>query len=254
MKKLWFLLLIVWFLGFSGYGFAKTWYYNDYAQYSKVIRVNTFANVLSYYEYGKKIGEMQASVGDKRNYTPEGRFRITNKHEFMYSKSAGKFMPFWMEFWRGKYGIHALAEDSAGNLNTSSVIGNTAAWWCVRLEKSNAETLYKRSEIGTKVLIAYDKHEFANPIVDKETIKKYYTLISKADYNNAFLMKTSPTSSLKDFIKTYTWTTIVVDDIVQIDGGEYKASLSYTKDTKTRKGKATFFVARGKIVRSFITK
>lgn len=55
-------------------------------------------------------------------------------------------MPFWMEFWRGKYGIHALAEDSDGNLNSSSVIGDTAAGGCVRLNKDNAQTLYNRAD------------------------------------------------------------------------------------------------------------
>jgi len=234
--------------------FWKTWYYNDYTKYTKVIRVNTFANMLSYYESGKKIGEMEISAWDKRNYTPEGKFRITNKHEFMYSKSAWKFMPFWMEFWRGKYGIHALAEDSAGNLNTSSVIGTAAAGGCVRLDKTNAEILYNWADIWTTILIAYDKTEFANPEQDKETIKTYYRLLNAGKYEEAILMKSIKPDSLQSFINSYRGFTITIDSITQVNGWEYTVKLTYTKEKKISKAKASFSVSRGKIVRSFIVR
>gem|GEM_PF-5921874 len=42
-----FLLLI--------YSTTNSYYYDDYKNYDKVIRVNTFAMKLSYYEKGKKI-------------------------------------------------------------------------------------------------------------------------------------------------------------------------------------------------------
>ncbi|MEI6426242.1 MAG: L,D-transpeptidase [Candidatus Absconditabacteria bacterium] len=255
MRKILVLVLVV--LGgftISMQSFGKTWYYNDYTKYAKVIKVNTFANILSYYEYGEKIGEMPTSAGDKKNYTPEGRFRIINKHDFMYSKSAGKFMPFWMEFWKGKYGIHALAEDSAGNLNTSSVIGEAAPGGCVRLNSTNAETLYNWAEIGTPVFIAYDKSEFANPEKDKETINTYYTLINAGKYQEALLMKTIKPDSLQLFIDTYHGLTIHVDSISQITGGEYIVKLTYTKEKRISQVKANFSISKGKIIRSFIMK
>ena len=254
MKKyIAFLILTIGVFAFSMQSFWKTWYYNDYTKYAKVIKVNTFANMLSYYEYWKKIGEMQISAGDKANYTPEGRFRITNKHEFMYSKSAWKFMPFWMEFWKGKYGIHGLAEDRSNNLDTSSVIWESAPGWCVRLEKTNSQILYNWAEIWTTILIAYDKNEFANPTEDKETIKTYYKLIHAGKYKEALSMKAIK-PDLQVFINTYRGLTIHVDDITQVSGWEYIVKLTYTKDKKTSKVKASFSVSKGEIVRSFIMK
>ena len=255
MKKILVLLFVViGFLGISMQSFWKTWYYNDYTKYAKVIRVNTFANMLSYYEYWKKIGEIPVSAGDKANYTPEWRFRIINKHDFMYSKSAWKFMPFWMEFWKGKYGIHALAEDAAGNLNTSSVIGTTAAGGCVRLEKTNAQTLYNWAEIWTTILIAYDKNEFANPKEDKATITTYYTLLNAGKYQEALLMKAVKPDSLKSFINSYRGLTMTIDSITQVNGWEYMVKLSYAKEKKISKVKASCSISRGKIVRSFIVR
>ncbi len=255
MKKiLLFVLVVIGWFTMSMQSFWKTWYYNDYTKYAKVIKVNTFANMLSYYEYGKKIGEMPVSAWDKANYTPEWRFRIINKHEFMYSKSAWKFMPFWMEFWKGKYGIHWLAQDSAGKINTSSVIWESAPGGCVRLTENNTKIIYNWAEVWTYILIAYDKNEFANPSKDKETIKTYYNLINTGKYKEAFAMKAIKPDSLQTFINTYHGLTVHVDDISQVNGWEYIVKLTYTTTKKTSSAKANFSVSQGKIIRSFIIK
>ena len=254
MKKYIFsVFLLIGLIGIPLFGFWKTWYYNDYAQYPKSIRVNTFANMLTYYEYWKKIGEMPTSVGNKRNYTPEWKFRIVNKHDFMYSKAAKKFMPFWMEFWRGKYGIHALAETSSGALASSSVIWDTAAWGCVRLSKDNAQKLYNRADKWTYVLIAYDKSEFADITGDKQTIKTYFNFINSGDYEHAFQMKSNKTYSLQIFIKHYSWLTINIQNITPTNDWWYLVKfISITQKNKQVKNK--FFVSGGKIVRSFVVK
>ena len=255
MKKIFFLLFVVigWF-AVSMQSFWKTWYYNDYAKYAKSIKVNTFANMLTYYESWKKVWEMSISAGDRANYTPEGRFRITNKHEFMYSKSAWKFMPFWMEFWKGKYGIHGLAQDSAGKTTTSSVIWTSAPGGCVRLSEANAKILYDWADIGTYVLIAYDKKEFTNLEEDKATIKTYYNLINAGKYEEALLLKVIKPNSLQTFINTYRGLTVHVDDISKVNGWEYIVKLTYTTTKKTSSAKANFSVSQGKIIRSFIIK
>ena len=171
----------------------------------------------------------------------------------MYSKAAKKFMPFWMEFWRGKYGIHALAETSSGALASSSVIWDTAAWGCVRLSKDNAQKLYNRADKWTYVLIAYDKSEFADITGDKQTIKTYFNFINSGDYEHAFQMKSNKTYSLQIFIKHYSWLTINIQNITPTNDWWYLVKfISITQKNKQVKNK--FFVSGGKIVRSFVVK
>lgn len=83
-------------------------YYHDHKQFEKVIKVDTYREVLHLYEQGERIQSFIVSSGNNDHTTPSGRFRITNKNEKMLSKSAGLWMPYWMEFYEGMYGFHAL--------------------------------------------------------------------------------------------------------------------------------------------------
>lgn len=234
---------------------AKADYYNDYENFDKTIRINTYANKLTYYEKGVKIWEFAISSGDSENFTPEGRFVIVNKHERMLSKSAGKWMPYWMEFYNWVYWIHALPEDYNGNLDTTSTIWEVAAGGCVRLYKDEAEKLYEWAELWTYVLVKHDKKEFASLEDDIETIHKYYALISEEKYEEAFDMRLNRAYSLDTFIWIYKGYRLEVADITQTDGWEYRVKTTHYKwDTIVGRSTSKFFVSEGKIVRSYVLK
>lgn len=132
-------------------------YYHDYAQYAKSIRVDTYAEKLSYYEYGKKVATLIISSGNNDHITPSGRFRITNKSPKMLSQSAGLWMPYWMEFYDGEYGIHALPVTYSGeSVRDDSVLGRSAPGGCVRLSEKDAKTLYDWADTETVVLIHHN--------------------------------------------------------------------------------------------------
>ena len=172
------------------------YYYDDYEKYDKVIKINTFSEKLSYYENWKQIWVFDISSWDFENQTPAGRFRIMTKHEFMYSKSAGKWMPHWLEFYNWAYGIHWVATNYRWEAYNSSeeVIWSSAAWGCVRVWDENILKLYNWADYGTVVLIAYDTQEYNNEGKWEEVIKKYFWLINEWDYSSAFNI--DPTSKL----------------------------------------------------------
>lgn len=132
-------------------------YYHDTKGFDKIIKVDTFREVLHLYENGKRIESMIISSGNNDHATPSGRFRISNKHEKMLSKSTGLWMPYWMEFFEGTYGFHALPVTYDGTpVRDESVLGRSANGGCVRLSEKNAQKLYNWAENGTTVLIHYN--------------------------------------------------------------------------------------------------
>lgn len=257
MKKVFY----IFFLGSLFFSFvfsvsAKLYYYDDYERFDKVIKINTYANKLSYYEKWEKIWEMSISSWDEENFTPRWRFMIVNKSELMFSKSAGKWMPYWMEFRNWEYWIHALPEDYNWNLDTTSTIWEVAGGWCVRLSKEDAKKLYEWADNWTYVLIDYDKNEYANEISDVETIKKYYSLISQEKFEDAYNIRLNRGFSLEIFIdlnKNYNFEVI---DIKQVNGWEYYVTTKIfnKKDIKIWTSEAKFFISDEKIVRSFVIK
>ncbi|MEK7137728.1 MAG: L,D-transpeptidase, partial [Patescibacteria group bacterium] len=178
-------------------------FYAEYMQYPKAIRINTFSERLSYYEFGKKMRTFVVSTGDEGHPTPLGRFRIISKNERMLSKSAGVYMPYWMEFLDGKYGIHALPENAQGELATTAAIGDEAGGGCVRLSKQDAEKLYTWAEPGTVVLTGYDVEEYASPVKDVDVIRKYFRLINASDYAGAYALRANRKIPLEEFEEMY---------------------------------------------------
>lgn len=152
---------------FLNTGFA--YYYNENFQYPKSIKINTFAEKLSYYEYWMKIWEFSISSWNKRNQTPWWRFKITNKSPMMWSKTAEKWMPNWMEFYQWKYWIHGLPLDKKyQQIKTEEeVLWKSAWWWCVRVWKTNIKKLYEWADYWTTVLVAYDLEEYKNKTEEK---------------------------------------------------------------------------------------
>lgn len=88
----------------------------------------------------------------------------------------------------------------------------------MRLTEANAKILYDWADIGTYVLIAYDKNEFTNLEEDKATIKTYYNLINAGKYKEALLLKVIKPDSLQTFIDTYHGLTVRVEDIIHTSG------------------------------------
>jgi hypothetical protein len=179
---------LAFFLFFSAYGAAHAGYYDPSAYSGKVIRINTYAQELTYYESGKKIGGFTVSTGDETHETPNGRYKILTKEPRMYSKSAYKYMPYWMEFYDGSYGIHAFPENYRGEKNTSSIIGVKAAGGCVRLRKDQAKKLYDWTELGTTVIIASDYKEFESKD-DERVIREYYANLNGGKYEEALSLR-----------------------------------------------------------------
>ena len=99
-------------------------HYFDYIDEPKAIRVDTYSETVKYYEYGTYVDGFSASTGDWDHQTPIGKFQVMTKHEHQYSKSAGLWMPYWIEFYDGTYGIHALPTTYSGiDVRDESAIG-----------------------------------------------------------------------------------------------------------------------------------
>lgn len=254
MKKIFLSLCLIFCL--SSQVLAKPYYYDDYERFDKVIKINTYANKLSYYEKWEKIWEMAISSGDSENFTPRWRFVIVNKSEKMLSTSAGKWMPYWMEFYDWVYWIHALPEDYKWNLDTTSTIWEVAAGWCVRLAKEDAKKLYEWADTKTYVLIDYDKNEYADTTNDVETIKNYFSFLSQEKREEAYNMRLNRGFSLDTFILLNKWYNFEVIEAKQVDGWEYyiTTKIFNKKDIKIWTSESKFFISDGKIVRSFVVK
>lgn len=243
-----FLILIIW---------SKTYasnYYDDYKRYDKVIRVNTFALKLSYYEKWKKIWTFDISTGDEKHPTPHGRFKLRTKSESMISKSAWKFMPYWMEFSWGIYWIHALPEDSNWNLDTKSVIWVEWAWWCVRLNKIDAQKLYKWADnTWTYILIDYSKLEYSS-IDDQNIIKKYIKYINEWKYKEAYNLKADMRVSFKDFKKIYEWLNIKILSIEKKEWDFIVKTEIYREKKLIKRSTSVFQISSWKIMKSYLVK
>lgn len=235
-------------------GKTVAYYYDEYKNYDKVIRVNTFSLKLSYYEKWKKIWIMDVSTWDEKHPTPLGRFMISTKSELMLSKSAWKLMPYWMEFLDWVYWIHALPEDYKWNLDTKSTIWAEAAGWCVRLNKEDAKKLYKWTKKWTTVLIAYDKAEYASKDDDK-VIKKYFEYINAGKYKEAYNLKADKRITFDDFKKIYKWLKIKIISIEKNKDLDFIVKTKIFKEDKLiKKSTSVFQISVWKIIKSYTIK
>lgn len=120
---------------------------------AKRIEVNTgIEHELSYFLGGVRIGKFPISAGLPNMPTPKGHFKIETKHPNAWS-SYGLWMPYWMNFKNGKYGIHQLPYWSNGAVEGEESLGKPASHGCVRLGKEGAKAMYDFAEIGTEVFI-----------------------------------------------------------------------------------------------------
>src|SRR3989338_8107099 len=119
----------------------------------KVILVDLSDQKLSYYQDGFSLASYPVSTGRWGFPTPIGEFAVQNKIPRAYSKAYGLYMPFWMAFYRGQYGIHELPEWPNGYKEGANHLGVPVSHGCIRLGVGPAKTLYDWAEVGTTVIV-----------------------------------------------------------------------------------------------------
>lgn len=235
-----------------------SYYYNDYKKYDKAIRINTYSEKLSYYEKGEKIWEFEISSWDKDNYTPAWRFRIMNKHPMMWSKSAEKWMPNWLEFYDWAYGIHWLPLDSKYKQEkTEEEIIWLQDWgWCVRVWDKNIKALYEWADYGTVVLIAYDLAEYETNTDGESIIFKYFWYINDRKYQDAFGLKKYKNYSFWLFRRIYSWLEIKNIKVTKLESSKYQSELDIYKNwyLYRRWIKSIFYIWWSEIVNSYVVR
>lgn len=113
------------------------------------------------WEKGQVVADYEVS-GFYDEYAVYGVFTVREKAKNAWSPIAEKWMPWWMAFYydpkqEAWYGIHELVywTDDAGvyHEESSDSIGQKKSGGCVRLDRGEAEELYKWAEEGDYVLI-----------------------------------------------------------------------------------------------------
>jgi len=119
----------------------------------KRIEINTGPKQeLAYFIGGVRMGVFPVSSGVPRMPTPKGHFKVESKNKNAWS-SYGLWMPYWMNFKNGKYGIHQLPYWPNGRVEGEDHLGKPASHGCVRLGKVGAEFMYNFADVGTEIFI-----------------------------------------------------------------------------------------------------
>lgn len=120
----------------------------------KYIDINVKEQVMAIFEGGKLVEAFLISSGKKGMDTPQGTFKIYNKHPRPWSKKYSLYMPYWMAIaGSGLYGIHELPEWPSGYKEGQNHLGIPVSHGCVRLGVGAAAQVYNWADIGTPVII-----------------------------------------------------------------------------------------------------
>lgn len=119
----------------------------------KRIEVSLSKQRLRYYLGDMLLGKTTVSTGKASTPTPVGEFAIANKAPRAWSKRASLWMPYWMGFSGGKYGIHELPEWPGGRKEGQNHLGTPVSGGCIRLGVKEAKKLYDWTPIGTRLII-----------------------------------------------------------------------------------------------------
>jgi len=119
-----------------------------------LIRIDKSKNVLVLYSNDEAVKKYSVATG-KKNCTPEGEFKITDKLVHPTWFKTGAILPpgspknalgtRWMGFDKPAYGIHGTIEPKS--------IGTQASEGCIRMLNEDVEELYNIVPVGTKVII-----------------------------------------------------------------------------------------------------
>lgn len=122
----------------------------------KYIDINLKNQVMVIFENGKALDSYLISSGKRGMETPQGSFRIYNKHPKPWSKKYSLFMPYWMAITStGEFGIHELPEWPGGYKEGANHLGIPVSHGCVRLGVGAAKRVYDWAEIGIPVIVHY---------------------------------------------------------------------------------------------------
>lgn len=102
---------------------------------------------------GITLATFSVSTGRRGMQTPIGSFSVLSKTSRAWSRSAGLWMPWWMQFTRRGHGIHELPEWPGGAKEGVSHLGKPVSHGCVRLGMGPAKALYDWAPLDTAVLI-----------------------------------------------------------------------------------------------------
>ncbi len=119
----------------------------------KTIVVDLSDQKLSYYQNGLRIATHPVSTGTWSFPTPIGEFAVQNKIPRAFSKTYGLYMPYWMAFYKGQYGLHELPEWPNGYKEGANHLGTPVSHGCIRLGVGPAKALYDWATVGAKVIV-----------------------------------------------------------------------------------------------------
>lgn len=122
----------------------------------KQIIINTDKQTLTYFLSDIEVGSFYVSTGKPDQKTPKGEFSVRNKITKAWSRVGKVWMPWWMDFSNGKYGIHGRTIKPTGVLGIN-IVGEPRTNGCVRVPDGEIEKLYAWADVGTKVVVKGSK-------------------------------------------------------------------------------------------------
>lgn len=125
----------------------------DPKKIKKTIKVSLSSQRLNYVIDDTSLATYVISSGKWNLPTPTGEFTIINKSPRAWSKLAGLWMPYWMGFKGGKFGIHDLPEWPNGTKEGANHLGKKVSHGCIRLGTAPAKEVYAMTPVGTKLII-----------------------------------------------------------------------------------------------------
>lgn len=125
----------------------------DPKKIKKTIKVSLSSQRMNYVIDDTSLATYVISSGMWNLPTPTGEFTIINKSPRAWSKLAGLWMPYWMGFKGGKFGIHDLPEWPNGTKEGANHLGKKVSHGCIRLGTASAKEVYAMTPVGTKLII-----------------------------------------------------------------------------------------------------
>lgn len=133
------------------------WGYNPLSsstkKLSQQIIINLKTQKLKYLVSGQVLKEFMVSSGKASMKTPTGNFKVINKSKKAWSSTYRLWMPYWLGFSTGSYGIHELPVWPNGYREGANHLGKPVSHGCVRLGIGAAQYIYERVSVGTNILI-----------------------------------------------------------------------------------------------------
>ena len=119
----------------------------------RYIDIDLSSQTLTVFENRAPVYRYKVSTGKRSMPTPTGTTKILNKTSRAYSSKYNLYMPWWMTFRGGGYGIHELPEWPGGAKEGSSHLGTPVSHGCVRLGVGAAKSVYDWTGIGDLVYV-----------------------------------------------------------------------------------------------------